>query len=550
MYITADNEKQTDFKNNHESIVSYTNCLWYFVIVIIGMFVLYHSSVLTIDDAFISFRYSMRLAEGQGFSWNIGEAPIEGYSNLLWVIVMAVFEVIGANLPTSAFWVSGILLIVTACLVFWGVNRYTHPVFAFIVAIALFTSDAILLSFLSGLETSLYAFLIAVSLVLCTNFEFVENRLLRVFQIMMLCLLSITRFEGFVLALLIAFTSMVVSTRRFQRRYVTNLFLLLGFIIFSFAMRYLIFQEFLPLPTQAKASGLSLIIDLKLNTFFRDVFPAGIGYILGFVSSAVTLYSLLPIVAIVFALLLKPHIKGNVVWVYAVPLSFLLAVIILNGGDWMPGYRLMTPVIALVFLSVPSALQSFENAKMRQRFYMLLSVLIIINSAYWLGSSRVLRDAGFDKNIPHHWDDVGTYLDEITLESDLLLIEQIGRIGYYGSGLRIIDWQGLVNKTVAKQGESSSIFGKRLDDYNLEKYAHVIQTGNPTYAEAIVDFYQVSSADQYLLLQETYWLEHNTYIFLRQDIVNREDFVLPSENSRLVKLNEAKRIIDEFLSNS
>ena len=40
------------------------------------------------DDAFISFRYSRHLADGLGLVWNAGE-PVEGYTNFLWVLLMA-----------------------------------------------------------------------------------------------------------------------------------------------------------------------------------------------------------------------------------------------------------------------------------------------------------------------------------------------------------------------------------------------------------------------------------------------------------------------------
>ena len=42
-----------------------------------------------IDDAMISMRYARNLAEGHGLVWNASQTPIEGYSNLLWTLVMA-----------------------------------------------------------------------------------------------------------------------------------------------------------------------------------------------------------------------------------------------------------------------------------------------------------------------------------------------------------------------------------------------------------------------------------------------------------------------------
>lgn len=50
------------------------------------------------DDAFISFRYSRNLAEGFGLRYNLApDVPVEGYSNFLWVIWIALFEKLGLD---------------------------------------------------------------------------------------------------------------------------------------------------------------------------------------------------------------------------------------------------------------------------------------------------------------------------------------------------------------------------------------------------------------------------------------------------------------------
>ena len=54
------------------------------------------------DDAFISLRYAKHLAEGHGLVWNVGEDPrVQGYTNLLWVLLGALFERLGLD-PTRA----------------------------------------------------------------------------------------------------------------------------------------------------------------------------------------------------------------------------------------------------------------------------------------------------------------------------------------------------------------------------------------------------------------------------------------------------------------
>ncbi len=75
------------------------------------------------DDAYISFRYSKNLARGLGLIFNVGEPPVEGYSNFLWVLIAAGFEYLGLSVE---FWP---LLLSSACgslllwLIFWTLRR-------------------------------------------------------------------------------------------------------------------------------------------------------------------------------------------------------------------------------------------------------------------------------------------------------------------------------------------------------------------------------------------------------------------------------------------
>jgi hypothetical protein len=61
--------------------VAYTALAWWFAFVC--------------DDAYITFRYARNLARGYGIRYNPGEAPSEGYSNFLWLLLSAVCEALG-----------------------------------------------------------------------------------------------------------------------------------------------------------------------------------------------------------------------------------------------------------------------------------------------------------------------------------------------------------------------------------------------------------------------------------------------------------------------
>jgi hypothetical protein len=42
-----------------------------------------------LDDAMVSMRYARHLVQGHGFVWNVGDPPLEGFTNPLWTLVMA-----------------------------------------------------------------------------------------------------------------------------------------------------------------------------------------------------------------------------------------------------------------------------------------------------------------------------------------------------------------------------------------------------------------------------------------------------------------------------
>jgi len=55
------------------------------------------------DDAYISFRYAKHWADGMGLRFNPGShRPVEGYSNFLWVALLAAIRLLGGNIVVAA----------------------------------------------------------------------------------------------------------------------------------------------------------------------------------------------------------------------------------------------------------------------------------------------------------------------------------------------------------------------------------------------------------------------------------------------------------------
>ena len=58
------------------------------------------------DDAYISFRFARNLAEGHGLVWNIGGERVEGYTNALWVFLLAGIHVTGLDIEAVQSWLT------------------------------------------------------------------------------------------------------------------------------------------------------------------------------------------------------------------------------------------------------------------------------------------------------------------------------------------------------------------------------------------------------------------------------------------------------------
>lgn len=81
-----------------------------------ALILLLHSSFYfhyTSDDAYISYRYARNLGDGLGLVWNPRQ-HVEGYSNFLWVEILAGLHYFGADIVLSGRWLGFALAVVAA----------------------------------------------------------------------------------------------------------------------------------------------------------------------------------------------------------------------------------------------------------------------------------------------------------------------------------------------------------------------------------------------------------------------------------------------------
>ena len=118
----------------------------------------------TIDDMYITLRYAKNLAAGKGLLWNIGEEPVEGYSNFSFVLLAASALRWGLD-PVIALKLSGIAGMFFALLALFLLSRFwTAACLAFIPSLWLLLYKSEIIWAVSGLETCVYQALLALGL--------------------------------------------------------------------------------------------------------------------------------------------------------------------------------------------------------------------------------------------------------------------------------------------------------------------------------------------------------------------------------------------------
>lgn len=121
----------------------------------------------TTDDAYITLRYSRHLAQGVGLLWNVGEAPVEGYSNFLFVLLGAGAMRTGMDDPMPVLKaLGGMALIGSGLLTFIIGRRWLGPASATVPVMLLTGYSGNVLWAVSGLETSVYQFLVLLAIFL------------------------------------------------------------------------------------------------------------------------------------------------------------------------------------------------------------------------------------------------------------------------------------------------------------------------------------------------------------------------------------------------
>lgn len=392
------------------------------------------------DDAYISFRYARNLVEGHGLVYNPGER-VEGYTNFLWVMLLAPFAAVGLDLAVVSIALSLLCSCGTVGLSAHLVRRCSPEPgrLGFSIASSLLALNYVVASYgTSGLETMLGALLVLWAIERAERGATFASGVLAI-------LATMTHPDHAIFYAAIAATLLFSHDRwpLLGRFAVPFLALYLPY----FAWRWWYYGDFFPNAFYAKSADLA---------YFRQ----GFRYlsISGWSSG---LFVALP-AAIVGIICLRRRFIARFT-VIAGPLFLLYVAKI--GGDFMLG-RLLLPILPPVYIMAELGLRALARSQRRSVNALSLAALGLLGTAavpvrlidpgekyQYLADERTFYPVARYwplslKTDYWNWAEAfSTVFAELSRKPTLALGSP-GIIGYR-TGLRIIDNHGLLQRHVA-----------------------------------------------------------------------------------------------------
>lgn len=417
---------------------------------------------ITVDDAFISYRYARNFVEGHGLVFNVGER-VEGYSNLLWVLLTAAGMKLGFE-PLA--WTRGMGAICHVGVVITAVfaaHRLTRSAWAAIATgLLLGASTALCSSAMSGLETGLYSLLITAA------FAAVGGDRLGLASLM-LGLAAITRPEGAGVCV-VGLTLLVFDRNAGHRRDLIRLAAPCAAVVIALLVfRLSYYGELLPNSVRAKSAMWPLLRAAHWRAWPGLIFnQEGLAYIGRFAKHTFGWGLVLAVIPLFCAE--SRRLAGRFLFA-AVCMGHLVA--LYNFGDWMSSFRLLTPYLpAMTILVVWGAAIGLSRLRDRRPLWIFPARCAVAGLLLFCAVGQ------FQSKLPPASGSPDLELADIIERSNqpnlLATTDVLGRLGYYAPNTAILDMAGLTDVHIARHGEPRPPFGRNDFDYVLSRRPHFI----------------------------------------------------------------------------
>ncbi|NLH49527.1 MAG: hypothetical protein GX444_13150 [Myxococcales bacterium] len=412
------------------------------------------------DDAFILFRYADNLARHGQLTFNPGQTPVEGYTGILYPLLLAALRLPGIPADVAGPWLLPLSTLGGALFLVWIFNLLTAGEIVRGGCVLLYFSyPLIYLHSASGMETMLFttAMLAAIYSFLRLFSDRGKFRHREAYFAAALLILGLARPEGVAFAAFL-FCAALATYRKLGRatqplwKRVLLFFILPGAAYFVWRFSY--YGHLLPNTFYAKrhAAGWNPAVWLNLQSFFFEFLflPAG-GILLGaaFLIAGRQSRPETPVASRESGLSLAAAAAAMLLFAATLILTYARAELWMNFffRFWMP---LLPPVIALLGVTLGRAFsglgRSPERASIR-RFLLpafaavILGGQLVLNLQAFPVEVRYARDYALLHEEEHR--PAGRYLrDQLRPDQTVAVFIDAGRIPYYADR-PAIDFGGL-----------------------------------------------------------------------------------------------------------
>jgi hypothetical protein len=442
---------------------------------------------LAVDDVFISFRYAENLVRGQGLVFNPGEW-VEGYSNLLWTLLLAAFAAMGhrqsagdfallvpAKLAGAAFTIATVLVLAAYL---WRLRRREEwgPYGALLgLPLAILGGNySFGLWGVSGMETPMAAFFVTSALVLQLEAlrryddTSVPSHGLLAGAALLFGLATAVRPEPVFVWGLATAAFLPLAPRPLRGAVLRAALLTLAVYAVHEAWRWRTYHALIPNSVVAKTGGGVESAVLGVKYAFAAWFAAGGHLAIGLLG--------LPALA---------RSRGEWTWLALFVGSYSLFAVG-SGGDWMPGYRLLVPALPAMAVLLTASLLVFARrlAPVPPAAGVALVVAALTVLAFASERNLVRSQRAFPSGLRTvTWQssplrmEVARALGRVAAPGSIVALAECGYIPYFNPDLRFLDVLGLMDRDFARmKGMDPDYFLSRAPDY----YLVMVRWGRPS----------------------------------------------------------------------
>ncbi|MBX3007863.1 MAG: hypothetical protein KF816_07525 [Melioribacteraceae bacterium] len=524
--------------------------------IIITVFVWNAYSVRFIqDDAFTSLTYAKNLIEGNGLVFNINE-KVEGYTNFTWVLLNVPILAFASDIETALQMLSILFSILTIIAVY-NLNKIVmkivinkseaqNIIISALPLILFSVSPAFIYWGISGMETSLFLFLIMMMILLIIKRKN-NNSAGNIFVIFSI-LVSLTRPEGLLVAAIFFFytsISLIIEKRKnikhrllfFLRSRLLREILFYIMIVGIYYLAKTLYYGY-PLPNTFYAK----------TSFNAEYLNRGIEYFINFARHYLGYGIILILPVYLFRykymrLLLSLLYSFIFIWIIS---------IILIGGDVLPINRFFLPVLPLIYLLFVVVLIKITEliavlSKLNSWFTLILIVVILIPVFIYIQDSEKMKmhevrsyETGLVKKMKIYarWINDRPRVDDV---KPVIAMSTIGAFSFY-SNSEIIDLVGLTDKYTAHNPlEEEGIDNHLPVLWKERRYnAKYVMLRRPDYIIFPAGAKPSAFAECAVYIQPEFYENYYTQLFYSDELKQLLPIFTKMENVRQLSKSECK----------